>query len=253
MLRNSPAECDFSLTATWLSVRLSPCESTVPEIVPVGGAVSALCALALGIKLVTTRYRKRIGRNFARCNRFLGFRGSYSISTCRPLLRLPLGGLCGWERRSGRTRGATSSSHLMAAVVVSPAPPVHHFLWLPTVAHRAIFCYGKPAVCLVLYVAQLMPRISLPPACGKRLQTNKNHFASTVATFGICLNQRHPVNILTHIEIRGLLPCISSEELGAGSFGWWPSRRYAGHREGSRRVKPQIISPRDLLPEARLL
>jgi len=36
-----------------------------------------------------------------------------------------------------------SSSHLMAAVVVSPAPPVHHFLWLPTVAHRAIFCYGN--------------------------------------------------------------------------------------------------------------
>ncbi len=109
-------------------------------------------------------------------------------------------------------------SHLMAAVVVSPAPPVHHFPWLPTVAHRAIFCYGKPTVCLVLYVAHFMPRISLPPPCRKRLQINKNRFDSTVAAFGICLNQRHPVNILTHIEIRRLLPCISSEELGAGSF-----------------------------------
>ncbi len=141
----------------------------------------------------------------------------------------------------------------MAAVVVSPAPPVHHFLWLPTVAHRAIFCYGKPAVCLVLYVAQLMPRISLPPPRRKRLQINKNHFDSTVAAFGNCLNPRHPVNILTHIETRRLLPCISSEELGAGSFGWWPLHERARHREGSRRGKPQIISPRDLLPEARLL
>src|SRR6267378_4054082 len=107
MLRNSPAACDFSRTPTWLSVRLSPCESTVPEIVPVGGAASALCALALGMELVSTRFRKRIGRNFARCSRFSGFRGSYSISTCRPLLRLSLGGLCGWEKHSGRTRAAT--------------------------------------------------------------------------------------------------------------------------------------------------
>src|SRR6267378_3695566 len=144
MLRNSPAACDFSRTPTWLSVRLPPSESTVPEIVPVGGVPSALCALALGIELVSMRFRKRIGRNFARCSRFSGFRGSYSISTCRPLLRLSLGGLGGWEKQSGRTRTATSFSHLMAAVVVSPAPPVHHFPWLPTVAHRAIFCYGKP-------------------------------------------------------------------------------------------------------------
>src|SRR6266850_7655997 len=96
MLRNSPAECDFSFTATWLSVRLSPCESTVPEIVPVGGAASALCALALGMKLVIARFRIRMGRNFARCSCLSGFRGSYGISTYRPLLRLSLGGLCGW-------------------------------------------------------------------------------------------------------------------------------------------------------------
>ena len=134
-------------------------------------------------------------------------------------------------------------SHLMAAVVVSSAPPVHHFLWLPTVAHRAIFCHGKPTVCLVLYSAHFMPRISLPPPCRKRLQINKNDFDSTVATFGICLNQRHPVSILTHIEIRGLLPCISSEELGAGSFGRWPRHRRGCHREGSRRRKPQITRP----------
>src|SRR6267378_1672691 len=151
MLRNSPAECDFSFTPTWLSVRLSPCESTVPEIVPVGGVASGVCALALGMKLVSTRFRNRIGRNFARCQGFSGFRGSYSISTCYPLFRLSLGGLCGWKKHSGRTRAATSFSHLMAAVVVSPAPPVHHFPWLPTVTHRAIFCYGKPAFCLVLY------------------------------------------------------------------------------------------------------
>ena len=120
----------------------------------------------------------------------------------------------------------------MAAVVVSPAPPVHHFLWLPTVAHRAIFCYGKPAVCLVLYVAQLMPRISLPPPRRKRLQINKNHFDSTVAAFGNCLNPRHPVNILTHIETRRLLPCIFSEELGAGSFRFTQLRTLTSEPSG---------------------
>ncbi len=149
MLRNSPTECDFSFTATWLSVRLSPCESTVPEIVPVGSAISVLCAFAFGRWPARKRFRQSTGRNFANCSGFLGFRGSYSISTCRPLLRLTPGGLCGWEKHSGRTRAATSFSHLMAAVVVSPAPPVAPFLWLPTVAHRAMFCYGKPTVCLV--------------------------------------------------------------------------------------------------------
>src|SRR6267143_427848 len=191
MLRNSPAECDFSFTATWLSVRLSPCESTVPEIVPVGSAISLLCAFALGTWPTRKRFRQRTGRNFARCSGFLGFRGSYSISTCRQLLRLTLGGHCSWEKDSGGTRAATSFSHLMAAVVVSPAPPVHHFLWLPTVAHRAIFCHGKPAVCLVLYIAHFMPSISLPPPCRKRLQINKSHSDSTFVTFEICLNQRH--------------------------------------------------------------
>jgi len=97
---------------------------------------------------------------------------------------------------------------------------------------------GNLAVCLVLYVAHFMPRNSLPPPCRKRLQINKNHFDSTVAAFGICLNQRHPVNILTHIETRRLLPCISPEELGAESLGSWPLHGRARHREGSRRGKP---------------
>src|ERR1700674_880782 len=233
MLRNSPAECDFSFTATWLSVRLSPCESTVPEIVPVGGAASALCALALGIELVSTRFRKRIGRNLPRCSCFPGFRGSYSISTCRPLLRLSLGGLCGWEKHSGRTRAATSFSHLMAAVVVSRAPPVHHFPWLPTVAHRAIFCHGKPTVCLVLYTAHFMPRISLPPPCRKRLQINKNRFDSNRRHFQNLSQPATHCPILTHFEIRRLSPPRQSRRALISGWNAIPQPRKGQSRVAS--------------------
>ena len=53
---------------------------------------------------------------------FFTFSGLHSISTCCALLRFTLGSISGWWSQSERQRSATSSSHLLAAGVVSPAP-----------------------------------------------------------------------------------------------------------------------------------
>src|ERR1700730_15072487 len=192
MLWNTPASCDFSRTATWLSVRLSPCESTVPEIVPAGSAASPLCALALGIKLVRKRFRSRIGRKFARSNRFSGFRVSYSISTCRTLLRFPLGGLCGLGEISRSDAGSHILQSFMDCVCGFASAAVHPFL-LPTVAHDANLLPRKFTVCLVLYISlqySCQKHSSFSPG-GKRLQTNEKTFRRNRRPFEFCLKRRH--------------------------------------------------------------
>src|SRR5580700_8137466 len=55
------------------------------------------------MQLVSTRFRKSIGRNFARWNSFSGLHTSHSISTCCSFLGLALGAFRGGVRNSGRT------------------------------------------------------------------------------------------------------------------------------------------------------
>src|ERR1700682_5105718 len=192
MLWNTPASCDFSRTATWLSVRLSPCESTVPEIVPVGSAASLLCAFALGMKLVSTRFRNRIVRKFVRSNRFSGFRVSYSISTCRPLLRFPLGGLCGLGEISRSDAGSHILQSFMDCVCGSPAPPCTLSSYQPSRTMQ-IYCLvnllSVPfyTIHCRIHAKRLPPFLRAVNACK---QTKKCCDAIS-AGFVFCLKRRH--------------------------------------------------------------
>src|SRR5947207_13948281 len=100
MLRNIPAACDFSFTATWLAGRLPAFSSTVPEMIPSVRSEVEACAFVVGAHTNAVMVTKRMERNPAIKRNFLAFCNLHSISTCCALLRCSLGRLGGCRGQS---------------------------------------------------------------------------------------------------------------------------------------------------------
>jgi hypothetical protein len=96
----------------------------------------------------------------------------------------------------------------MAAVVVSPAPPVHQFSWLPTVAHRAMVRYGKPHCLSRSLHCTLHAMKPVSSSVPQTLATKQKSSRFNSHRFRNLSQPATPRPILTHIEIRGLWPCI---------------------------------------------
>src|SRR5258708_25556175 len=92
--RNTPATRVFRLPAPSPAGRLSASSSTVPEISPSELSKADTCAFALGIQMISTRFREKlrtrigtIGKNLSRRDDFLTPETSRRITTYSALLR----------------------------------------------------------------------------------------------------------------------------------------------------------------------